>query len=534
MFWPRGQGPRSFLSIALCVALALGAWLRFDQLASQVPVEDEWHLIHQVTYYGARHILMTFGNADYGIPLALMYLLEANTIGGVSELDLRLPMAIAGTATVILVPLMLRRRFEDRTLALFALLLAASPFLISYSRMVRTYALIVFGIYVAYWLFERATRGDRVSWLAGSGYAIVSGLVLWTHLLTGPMLAAPLIWEWAGRLRCRSGIRTLVFLTALTGALMALAVLPPLMSDPAALSSKTGRDSIGWDTVVGSWYFFMGTGSDLVAGITAVLAAVGLAQTLKAAPMIRWIWTGAVLTVGALFVLKPWWVDHSIAFGRYLLPLLPALLLAVAVGVMRVVSVTDAFFERRVGPRMHWVAASGLVILLLGWFVTMPTLEILVRPNSYSLHPYFQMEYRKDRNLVYMAFRRSPVTQFWWDLSKRPRGTVTVAAAPFNYTTYLWPAPLWEEVSGQRVIPAFLWGSCVGPRHGEIPPDRRFRFRNGVHFGDPASWKSHGVDYIVYLKAVAEKDCEAWAREHFGPPTSEDSQLVVWKVSPKP
>jgi hypothetical protein len=131
------------------------------------------------------------------------------------------------------------------------------------------------------------------------------------------------------------------------------------------------------------------------------------------------------------------------------------------------------------------------------------------------------------------------MSSFWSTLSTHPAGSVTVAVAPFRYATYEWPGPKWEEDSRQRVIPAFVWGACSGPRHGEVPPaDQRFRFRNAIHLAQPQGWPAHHVDYVAYYRGPmtdtfeAAPECEAWMRKHLGKPVHEDAALVVWAARP--
>jgi hypothetical protein len=130
-----------------------------------------------------------------------------------------------------------------------------------------------------------------------------------------------------------------------------------------------------------------------------------------------------------------------------------------------------------------------------------------------------------------------PVSPFWARLSSASPGSLTVAVAPFDYATYDWPAPLWERASRQRVIPAFLWGACKEYGAGEVPPDARFHFRNGVHLKDKSNIVARGVDYLAYYRPEPRPgnmtplpQCEAWVREHYGPPDYEDDTLMVWRL----
>ncbi|HEX4944093.1 MAG TPA: glycosyltransferase family 39 protein [Usitatibacteraceae bacterium] len=530
---------RLFLPLALAVAFGLAAWLRLDQLASQVLIEDEWHPVHQVIYLSPLRILTSFGNADYGIPLVLLYFLQARLVG-LSELGLRLPMVAAGLATVAFLPLMLRRRLDDRVLATFALLLALSPFLVSYSRIARSYAITLVGIYAAFWCLERATREGAFAWRHAWRYSVLSGLVVWTHAVTGPMLVAPLAALWWGAMRGRGPAwRTLVALTALTAACMGLAVVPPLFGDLQALAGKSGIDQIKPETIVGAWYLWVGTGSSVIALTSLALAVVGFAAVWRASPVARWIVLGALFTVAVLVMTKPWWVDRSLALGRYLLPALPVVLLAISAGLIASADAATGFIatQRRVHPA--W-ALAVVAIAVLAWWPQSPHGELLQRPNSYTQHSFFQYDYRVEKNPIRIGQLTYPASGFWATLASSPPGSLTIAVAPFQYATWEWPAPLWERASGQRVIPAYLWGTCEARRYGEVPPDGRFHFDNAVYVANGWPLAARPVHYLAFYRGPARKgmspplpQCEAWMRLRFGQPFHEDEALVVWK-NPSP
>lgn len=501
----------------------------------QVLLDDEWHPLHQVIYYSPSRILTSFGNADYSIPLVLFYFLQ-HRLFGLSELGLRLPMVIAGTATVAALPCFVRRHVGDRVASMFALFLAASPILVSFSRIARSYAVTLLGIYFAFWCLDRAIVGRSLHWRWAWCYCVLCGLVVWAHPITGPMLIAPLIALWWAALR-REGIeaRALVGLTMLVGVSMALAVLPPLLGDPQALAGKAGVDQMGFGTFLGAWFLWLGTGSTAVAWVGLGLALIGARRTWESVTIARWIVIGALITVLALFIAKPWWIDRSLALARYLLPLAPVVLLCACMGLMACV---DAAMRLAPPPvrASHIPALIAMSACFALWWRTGPYDELLRYPNSYTQHSYFQYDYRKENNPVRIGQAAFPASTFWSTLASGKAGSVTVAVAPFRYSTYEWPAPLWEIQSRQRVIPAFVWGTCEPWRHGEVPPRQGFDLKNAVHLIDAWSGFSQQVDYLAYYKSPRWNNvspplpqCEAWMREHLGRPTHEDDALIVWR-----
>ena len=122
------------------VIVLIGILLRLDQFLLQVLLDDEWHVIHQLLVKGPKELFLTFGHADFSIPLALMYWLELKLFG-LSETGMRWPMMLAGLITLIVFPLYIRNFFSTRTTLIFSALLAMSPMLVIYSRTARPYAL---------------------------------------------------------------------------------------------------------------------------------------------------------------------------------------------------------------------------------------------------------------------------------------------------------------------------------------------------------------------------------------------------------
>jgi hypothetical protein len=121
--------PRRFWFVALGAAVLIGAWLRLDQVAMQVLIDDEWHAVHQFIARTPRDMFFDFGYADYSIPLGILDWYQAQA-WGVSELTLRWPMIVCGLATLVVLPLYVAPRLGWPVAALFALLIAISPLLV--------------------------------------------------------------------------------------------------------------------------------------------------------------------------------------------------------------------------------------------------------------------------------------------------------------------------------------------------------------------------------------------------------------------
>ncbi len=531
----------TLLLICLVAAFLLGTWLRLDQFLDQTLIDDEWHAVHQLMLSSPSQFTFSFGQADFSIPLTLWYWLVARWLG-LSELGMRLPMMLAGLATLIIFPMALRGRLNDRVLLLFALFLACSPLLISYSRMARPYAITLLLSVAAYWCLACASSTGTLKWRHALGYVLLSALVLWMHPITGPFLVAPLLalwWQWLRGNRSALPVASLASLSLITGAMMALAVLPPLLSDPAALTGKSGVHSVTWGTIEGVWYAWLGTGSTVVVALAMILAAMGAPSVWRTSPIIRWAVLGLALTSAVLLVTQPAWILHPLTLARYLLPAVPLILLCVAAGMVRLVDTVSARGHFWGLAARRWGFLAPLIVVP-AWWVTSPLPAQLRTPNSNTLHVVAQLDFRDGNNAVIPFLNAFPISPFWATLANAPAGSMTIAVAPFRFEGFDWPAPVWESVSKQRVIPAFLSGSCEKWLHGNAPHDARFAFRNAVYVDDPAALRRSKLTYLAFFRAARSSltapdkpflpQCETWLREKYGIPFFEDASLVVWKI----
>src|SRR5260370_5551324 len=110
------------------ILVALGAWLRLDQWLDQVLIDDEWHALHQIIERTPAQLFLSFGYADYSVPLGMLDAWIAAQFG-LGEAAMRLPIMAAGLATLLVIPLYLAPRVGATTALTHALLLAVSALL---------------------------------------------------------------------------------------------------------------------------------------------------------------------------------------------------------------------------------------------------------------------------------------------------------------------------------------------------------------------------------------------------------------------
>lgn len=520
-------------ALPLAAAVAFGTWLRCQQWADQVLIDDEWHLIHRLVLASPREMFFDFGYADYGIPLGLFYAALAR-VTSLSEGLLRLPMLVAGVATLAVLPAFVVRRVGLATVTIFAWLLAISPLLILYSRLARPYALVLLLVWCAVFALDRWVARERGGFLAGGAIVLASALAMWLHLPAGCFVAAAFALA-ALRVGDRSAAaaRRLVGIALATAVVTASLVIPPLVAHPQAMALKSGVDAPTLDTLVGLWFAWMGTGSSWVAGLAAVLAAVGSWRLLRDVVEMRALALGALLALLLVVVTRPASSHYGIVLARYLLPALPLVLLAAASGAMLGVR-----WAARHAPRVAPAAAGVGGALALGLLVaTSPVREWWERPNRHALHMQYYFDFRADRNPYGPHLAAIPDSPYWRSLARYPRDSLRIAVAPFQFESFEWNAPAWERASGQVVLPAYLSGLCVDWRWGEVPAGPQFAFRNAVRLADAHDVAAKAIDFVAWQKPYrrgtdlvgeATQQCEAALRERFGAPVYEDAALVVF------
>ncbi len=529
-------------AIALALAFVAGAWLRLDQIAAQVLIDDEWHVVHQLLQHGPAEMFVDFGYADYSIPLGLLAWYEARWFG-LSELMLRLPMLLCGLVALVAFPLWVAPRVSRATAVVFAALLALSPLLIVYSRLARPYAITLLLGWIAHAAFRRWREAPRERNGAAATYAASATLATWLHPLAAPFVLAPIAaGAFASRREApperRAALVRLVALALVTGAMIAALILPPLVFNPQSLAAKSGVDGPDLATFAGVWYEWLGSGSTIVVLLCLAFAALGLPQVWRALPEARSGLLGVALTLVAVLLARPMWSFNPLTLARYLLPLLPLLLLAVAAGAVGL--------ARRVGgPALRGRATFAIVAALpvVALAATSPHAPMLRYPNAQALDSLWYMDFRPQKNPIVPYQAAIPLSPFWARLAAEPPASLRIAVAPFYFESYDWDAPRWEALSHQTVLPGYLTGLCVERRWGEVPMDPRFRFANAVHLADARELAAKRIDYVVWQKPYVQPSkgtpvaigadtaqCEPTLRERFGAPAYEDSSIIAFRA----
>jgi len=525
--------------IPIAAAVLAGIYLRWQQWPDQVLLDDEWHLVHRLVLSTPRQMFFDFGFSDYSIPLGLLYSLLA-AYGDLSELTLRLPMLVFGIATLFVLPWLVVRRVGLATATVFAWLLAISPLLVLYSRIARPYAITLLLAWVSVFAAHRflaRSRGD-----AGIGVLAIltATLAIWLHLPAACFVGAPIVIAIAQTLTERridraAKLQRAAWLAVPIAVLAGALVLPALFANPEALALKSGVDTPTLDTWAGAWHAWLGTGSWVVAAGGALLAIFGIAPVRRQVPEAVALLLGTSMAVLLLYVSRPMASQHGIIAARYLLPVLPLVLLAIAAGTQRVAQL----LAPKAARWAHVACAAAVVITLI---VLSPVDDWLRQPNRHASHIAYYFDFRSGAHPINERLDGIPRSEFWRTLRAYPAGSRTLAVAPFYFESFDSAVPRWERESGQSIIPGLLSGLCVDWRWGEVPPSYPFDLRNAARLSDPASLHSRAVDLVVwekpYLRGTeiigeATAHCESALRERFGKPVYEDVAVAVFEAGPK-
>jgi hypothetical protein len=328
------------------------------------------------------------------------------------------------------------------------------------------------------------------------------------------------------------------------GVPMTALLLPPLLAHPESLSFKSGIDLPRIDTLIGVWYAWFGTGSTIALLICGAFAIAGASVVWRRLPEAGSMLAGLVLGVLMIIATRPAWIHNPLTFGRYLLPILPLLLLSTACGAARVGrAVSAAIAARRAVPAL--AGASGVAVAAIPLFAlatTTPLWPVVIHPNDNSLHGLYQFDFRREHNPIVTFMDGIPLSPWWANLADRPTGSITVAVAPFPTESVGWDAPRWQRLSRQRVLSGLLTPLCASARANEVPDDARFRFRNAVHLADDALLAAQRVNFVVWQKpyryvangidAPVGADvapCATALTARFGLPVYEDAWLAVYR-----
>ena len=345
----------------MTIICLLGFAVRMVQLGDQSLWYDEaysWLNIAATDFWTGLKISL----ANFVHPPLYYILSRPYTILGENEWVLRLPAVMTGTLAIAAIYPLGKRVGRRRTGLLTALLLTLNPFHVWFSREVRNYSLALLLSILIVYFFLRILRGERV-WL---WFTLVSTLGFITHYFCLLLALAQFIYFLLNfRRRYRLFRRW-----ALS---MAVAFLPMLVWLIALFAQEEQMIGISWiptpkiwSPLVTLWNFsLLTTGRWTILEIVAlpffvVAFILGLGRSRYRQWLILWL---VVPLVSIMLV--SWGTGRNIYVDRYFVVCLPAFLLLLAQGALRL-------------PK-HWARIGLSMALLLA--STAGTARIFVDPH---------------------------------------------------------------------------------------------------------------------------------------------------------
>jgi len=521
-------------------ALAAAA-VRTYRLPDQMLTGDEWHALHRAIHLPYRELLSTFGLSDHSIALAL-YLRAAMDTLGLSDPLLRAPFLLCGVLSVLLIPWAVRRDVGPFAAWTLAWLLALSPVLIFFSRTARPYAITLLAAWGGALAFLQWWTTGRRRWaVAFWACAVVTGYLL---VIVLPFVLGSLVFALFETLRRRRasglpGLRELAWLGFATTAALAALLLPAVITDFWSLSGAAGPVKHSGFTAgegLAALQVLSGDAGATACGVVGVLACLGgVAAFRRARRLTAFVATLSALQVAAIYAALPAGTGTRLVVARYLLPVLPALLLFSAAGTEAIASLVP-LAARRI---LRVALAAALVV---GLFAAGPGPAALTGPANWVSQQLY-VAFWFGQGVYPQTVRRVP--GFYESLAPLPPGAATLVEVPSYIFSVSNPLAHYQSVHRQRTLIGFHNGLCGRLRKGEVPWGRRdIRLRNYVFLADPAAVRRAGATHVVFHRRLSRETaipsfivdepdlsgCIAAYRFRFGPPAYEDEDIVVFDV----
>ena len=384
-------GNRSGLSrsVLLLGILLLAFALRMHQLNSQSFWADE-----TLSAYSASvpvPLLFTGLPPDH-TPGYFLLLQNWMRVEGDVDFSIRFFSVFFGTLCVPLVFILGQRMFSTRVGFLASLLTAVNPFAVYYSQEARMYSMVLALVAAALYWFTRAySRPDhRAFWIA---HSLTLAAALYTHYYAFALPLAEGVWLIAERVG-RTRFILSRWVPSIVGAGILFLPWVPLM--PRLFIPRTWPgpiDPVPFPAEVWANFIAGTTMPDDVRPALYLAAAVLLAYGIYSA---RKGWQGRLLItllfVPFVTVLTLLTARHNGIFTRYLIILLPAFLLLIAVGLDR---------AARIRPPLTW---GGLAVCL-------GLAAISLQNNYFDVH-YSRPDWRDAARFIAAQERQGDVILF--------------------------------------------------------------------------------------------------------------------------
>ena len=220
--------PPSRYTLVILAIFVVGLALRLYALGSESLWWDEVYAISRMAHPGPLEIIR-LSSTDNNPPLFYLLLHYWMPLAGDSAFSVRLPSAIAGALTVLVMYRIGTLLFDRSAGLLAALVLALSAYHLRYAQEARAYGLMVFLTLLSFYFFVRLIK-DGGSRYTSIGYVICTALLMYTHFYGVFFVAAQIIYVLVSRENLRRWIVlgvALLLLYVPWVVLLAITVLSP-------------------------------------------------------------------------------------------------------------------------------------------------------------------------------------------------------------------------------------------------------------------------------------------------------------------
>lgn len=529
--------------IILITIISIGFFVRIDQFHIQTLIDDEWHSIHQILTKSPSAIFSNFGHSDHSIPLTLIYWLKSKLFG-LNETLMRWPMLLFGLLTLFIFTIYVKRNYSNFQALIFCFLISLSPLLILYSRTARPYAITLFLVYFVIWCFYKYINNVPQRLKYGLVYSLSASLAIWLHLAVVFFVISPFLIEFYRIIFLKknnkmNAVIPLFKLGIVTFIISLIILFPPFINSYSSLAVKTGMATPNLDTFIGALFLIFGTYSKFIIITFTILSLIGLPRLIKGNIILFNIVIGALLTILIIYISKPSWVFHSITFTRYLLPIIPLLLLSVASGTFVVFNFIKLHLLNNKSIIVTITKNIVLIVFSIYFIMFSPVLDLIRKPNSQTNHLVFKFEFRNEKNEFKKESKFRPISKYWEQLRLTPN-KYKIAVSPWYHRSFEWDGPRWEQISNQHIIPGYLNDLCIENRKGEVPNNKYFNFNNVSYLASPQNMKLKQIDFIVFQKKLrfgksypqySFETCIDKIQNIYDKPIYEDEYISVFKAS---
>lgn len=565
---------RGWIVIFLSAAI-VGAFLRLYLIRDQILLDDEWHGLMYALIHPLFHP-WSYSNAAATCPPLNAYFRILLDWAGWSEGWLRLPSLLAGILALVIFPLIVKKAHGAVVAAIFAVLLAFSPFLTFYSRVCRPYSMLVFLLFVAvytagFWLLS----GKRKYWWL---YLLSSALATCFHSVAAVTLLVPLLVGavsvlFKNRLAApftvpavRPSLKHILLTGGLVAAVIALTVQPAVISG-SQVPTRAMPSLETWKQFV---LLLFGTASFPLALTLLLGGVIGSVALLR-----HHLFWGSVfvllLVLHVLLVVLGHFesIDAALVLARYVIILFPVSFVCVALGLDACCSsltTTISKFSSQTVGRMVAGAIPWLLLILL--VLTSPLWNTYAAPENFTNHSAFQESYessgweiprRSAASPKWSATRPPDLPAFYQQLPAETRGLIEypmMIGDHFNLYYYYQHFHKKRIIAGYSVqgfglpkIRDFLYGNqFIDQVLSQVADKTRLRFSNMVDILDVEAVRNTRAEYLILHRNLlaeffperfnAERTqvpgidvCTAHLRIYFGSPVYADRLIIVFDVS---